>query len=76
MTENMTGVQTGTVKFFNSEKNYGFIIQNDEGADIFFYASGIMNEKTTTLTKDQKVSYEIREDKKRFEAINVEKIII
>jgi cold shock CspA family protein len=35
-----------------------------------------MNEKTTTLTKDQKVSYEIREDKKRFEAINVEKIII
>jgi cold shock CspA family protein len=37
MTENMTGVQTGTVKFFNSEKNYGFIIQNDEGADIFFF---------------------------------------
>lgn len=49
----------GTVKFFNSDKGYGFIAPEDGGADSFVHISAVQNAGMFTLEKDQRVSYEI-----------------
>ncbi|MCJ2179528.1 cold-shock protein [Novosphingobium album (ex Hu et al. 2023)] len=49
----------GTVKFFNTDKGYGFIAPEDGGADSFVHISAVQNAGMFTLEKDQRVSYEI-----------------
>ncbi len=51
---------TGTVKWFNAEKGYGFI-KNEEGKDIFVHFSSINSEGYKTLEEGQKVTYELIE---------------
>lgn len=54
----------GTVKFFNTDKGYGFI-QPDEGAnDAFVHISAVERAGMTTLNKDQRVSYELQTDQR------------
>ncbi|AXU19575.1 cold-shock protein [Novosphingobium sp. THN1] len=49
----------GTVKFFNTEKGYGFIQPDNGGADSFVHISAVQAAGMATLDKDQRVSYEV-----------------
>ena len=54
---------TGTVKWFNNEKGYGFIAR-DEGPDVFVHKKAIEGWGFGTLTKGQRVEFEVTPDKK------------
>ena len=56
--------QTGTVKFFNTDKGFGFIKPDDGGADIFVHISALQASGLTTLSENQKVSYETEPDRR------------
>ncbi|HTN15235.1 MAG TPA: cold-shock protein [Sphingomonadaceae bacterium] len=49
----------GTVKFFNTDKGYGFIAPEDGGADSFVHISAVQAAGMHTLEKDQRLSYEV-----------------
>ena len=49
---------TGTVKWFDNKKGFGFITPTDGGKDLFVHMSGIMMEGFKTLKEDQTVSFE------------------
>jgi CspA family cold shock protein len=49
----------GTVKFFNTDKGYGFIAPEDGGKDSFVHISAVQAAGMHTLEKDQRVSYEV-----------------
>ncbi len=49
----------GTVKFFNEDKGYGFIAPEDGSADSFVHICAVQAAGMHTLTKDQRVSYEV-----------------
>jgi len=53
----------GVVKWFNSEKGYGFI-QVDDGADVFVHYSAIQSEGYRSLEQDQRVEFEISQGQK------------
>src|SRR4051794_33379625 len=61
---------TGTVKFFNSEKGYGFISQ-DEGEDVFVHFSNIQGTGYRSLTDGQRVEFDVAPGRKGQEAQNV-----
>ena len=61
---------TGTVKFFNAEKGYGFISRSD-GDDVFVHFSNIQGEGYRTLDAGQQVEFEIGPGRKGDEALNV-----
>ncbi|NIP76440.1 MAG: cold shock domain-containing protein [Xanthomonadales bacterium] len=52
---------TGTVKWFNSEKGYGFIAPDEGGKDVFVHITAVRAAGLETLNDDQKVSYELQE---------------
>ena len=56
--------KTGTVKFFNADKGYGFIKPDDGGADIFVHISALQASGLATLAENQKVSYETEPDRR------------
>jgi cold shock protein len=64
-------VATGTVKWFNDAKGYGFIAPEDGGKDLFVHHSNIAGDGFKSLTEGAKVEYESREGQKGPEAINV-----
>ncbi len=49
----------GIVKFFNVDKGFGFIAPEDGGADSFVHITAVQAAGMTTLTKDQRLSYEV-----------------
>jgi cold shock protein len=55
---------TGTVKWFNASKGYGFIIPNDGGADVFAHFSAIEMEGYKSLKQGQQVEYEVQDGPK------------
>jgi CspA family cold shock protein len=57
----------GTVKFFNNQKGFGFISQNDNRSELFVHASGLIDE----IQENDQVSYDVAEGKKGPNAINV-----
>ena len=61
---------TGTVKFFNDEKGFGFISRDGE-QDVFVHFSNIDGKGYRSLEQDQKVEFEIGEGRKGQEALNV-----
>lgn len=50
---------TGTVKWFNAEKGFGFITQDDEGPDVFAHYSAIATAGYKSLEENQKVEFDI-----------------
>lgn len=62
---------TGTVKWFNESKGYGFITRDDGGKDVFVHFSTIQGSGFRTLNEGQKVSFEIEEGPKGPQAANV-----
>lgn len=49
----------GTVKFFNTDKGYGFISPEDGGQDSFVHITAVQNAGMASLEKDQRLSYEV-----------------
>ena len=64
-------MSTGIVKFFNEDKGFGFILQDDGGSDLFVHASEIQGDRDTTLMEGQKVEYEVGQGRKGPCATNV-----
>ena len=67
----MTETQTGTVKWFNNSKGYGFITPSEGGKDLFVHMSSIMMEGYKTLSDNQKVSYQVGDSDRGPVATNV-----
>ncbi len=65
-------MNTGTVKWFDASKGFGFIT-GDDGNDVFVHHTAIQGEGFHTLDEGQKVTYEVEQDAKGARAINVEK---
>jgi cold shock protein len=65
-------VRSGTVKFFNVDKGYGFIAPDDGGKDDFVHISALERAGLHTLAQDQRVSYELEQDRRGKEsAVNL-----
>lgn len=54
----------GTVKFFNEQKGFGFIAPEDGGSDAFVHISAVEQSGMSTLRENQRVSYELQEDRR------------
>jgi CspA family cold shock protein len=64
-------MSTGTVKWFNAEKGFGFITQDDGGADVFVHFSAIAGDGYRNLEENQKVEYDVTQGQKGPEGANV-----
>ena len=56
--------QQGVVKFFNSEKGYGFIKPDDGGRDIFVHVTAVEQSGLTNLNEGQRIQFDVEPDKK------------
>ena len=63
---------TGTIKFFDTTKGFGFIAPEDGGKDVFVHISAVQNAGMDTLTEGQRVSYEIVTERGRSAAGNLQ----
>ena len=62
----------GTVKFFNENKGYGFIAPEGGGADAFVHITAVERSGMQTLHENQRVSYELQEDRRgKMAAVNL-----
>jgi CspA family cold shock protein len=60
-------MSSGTVKFFNNSKGYGFITPDEGGKDVFVHMNGLIDE----IAEGDKVSYDVEEGQKGLNAVNV-----
>ena len=66
---------TGTVKFFNADKGYGFIAPETGGDDAFVHISAVERAGLATLNQNQRVSYELEEDRRgKMAAVNLQAV--
>lgn len=68
-------MNTGTVKWFNSEKGYGFLTNDNGGEDVFVHFSAITGEGFKTLEEGQKVSFDIETDPKNSKKIKASNVV-
>ena len=64
---------SGKVKWFNAKKGYGFITDDKSKKDIFLHVSALEQSKLRVLKEDQKIVYDIKEEKDKLQAINIKK---
>lgn len=64
---------TGTVKFFNADKGYGFIAPDDGSRDAFVHITAVERAGLATLREKDRVSYDLEEDKRgKLAAVNIQ----
>ncbi|MGY6742222.1 MAG: cold-shock protein [Cecembia sp.] len=61
---------TGTVKFYNDAKGFGFIVDDESQSDVFVHATGLVDK----VAQNDKVTYDLKDGKKGPNAINVKKV--
>jgi len=71
MQQGVIPMATGTVKWFNAEKGFGFIAPDDGGADVFVHYSAIDASGFRELSENQAVTYEVTQGAKGPQASNV-----
>ena len=64
-------MKTGTVKWFNENKGYGFIAPDDGEKDVFVHYTALEKSGIKSLTEGQKISFEVVENKGKFAADNL-----
>jgi CspA family cold shock protein len=57
-------MNTGTVKFYNGQKGYGFIAPDNGGSDVFVHVSALERAGLTSLSEGQKVSFDTEQDRR------------
>ena len=63
----------GKVKWFNAKKGYGFITEDKTEKDIFLHVTSLEKSKLRVLKENQKIKFDIREEKDKLQAINIKK---
>ena len=63
----------GKVKWFNAQKGYGFITDDKSEKDIFLHVSVLEKSKLRVLRENQKIQFEIKEEKGKLKAINLKR---
>ena len=63
----------GKVKWFNAQKGYGFITEDKSEKDVFLHVSALEKSKLRVLRENQKIQFEIKEEKGKLKAINLKR---
>ena len=64
---------SGKLKWFNAKKGYGFITDDETKKDIFLHVSALEDSKLRVLKEEQRIVYDIKEEKNKLQAINLRK---
>ena len=64
---------SGKLKWFNAKKGYGFITDDETQKDIFLHVSELESSKLRVLKEEQKIVYDIKEEKNKLQDINLKK---
>ena len=64
---------SGKLKWFNAKKGYGFVTDDETQKDIFLHISELEKSKLRVLKEEQKIIYDIKEEKNKLQAINIKK---
>ncbi|AVF60476.1 cold-shock protein [Vibrio parahaemolyticus] len=67
----MSNNKTGSVKWFNDSKGFGFLTPDDGSADVFVHFNSIVSEGFKTLAEGQKVNFKVEQGQKGLQAANV-----
>jgi CspA family cold shock protein len=65
---------TGTVKFFNSQKGFGFIVQDGGGPDVFVHISAVERAGMSNLNEGQKLTYDVVSERGKLAASNLQNV--
>ncbi len=65
---------SGKIKWFNAKKGYGFITDDETNKDIFLHVSSLEESKLRVLKEEQKIQFDIKEEKNKLQAINIKKL--
>ena len=66
--------KTGKVKWFNPEKGYGFVDQDDDEKDIFLHITALQKANISVLNEGDKISYDVEEENGKKSATNLKQI--
>ena len=64
---------SGKIKWFNAKKGYGFITDDKTNKDIFLHVSSLEESKLRVLKEEQKIKFDVKEEKNKLQAINIKK---
>lgn len=65
---------TGTVKWFNTQKGYGFVVPDEGGKDVFVHISAVERSGLRGLNEGQKIEFELQNDKGKTAAVNIKAV--